>query len=454
MTKELRKKFILINMALVGTVLLIVFAVLCFQNYQRLEQDSMRVMERYFNDNGARPVPELEFDKKREWRNFPLMLSFCAVVDSNGELVSYQSDNLTVSEATVSQAVEAALDKMESSGKNSGTLSGLDLRYLARGQQGQMWIAFVDRTQEYASMRSFLTSALQLGAAGLIALFLISFFLSAWVVRPVERSWAQQRQFVADASHELKTPLTVILANTGILLSHPDETIAQQQRWVRNTQEEAVNMKKLVDEMLYLARTDATQQMVYSLVNLSDLVWSSVLPFESVAFEQGLELESDIAEGISLQADEGRMRELLRILLDNACKYCAPKGSIFVRLEWGKEQEKAILSVRNTLAEKLPPEELEACSSGFTGWIRRATVRRAATVWGLPSPRALWKSTTARLLPARPRRTSSSPSPCRSRSTGKRKRRCRWGSTKVSCRAAGKNDWRFWKNKLAHKGVF
>ena len=166
MTKELRKKFILINMALVGTVLLIVFAVLCFQNYQWLEQDSMRVMERYFNDNGARPVPELEFDKKREWRNFPLMLSFCAVVDSNGELVSYQSDNLTVSEATVSQAVKAALDKMESSGKNSGTLSGLDLRYLARGQQGQMWIAFVDRTQEYASMRSFLTSALQLGTAG------------------------------------------------------------------------------------------------------------------------------------------------------------------------------------------------------------------------------------------------------------------------------------------------
>ena len=166
MTKELRKKFILINMALVGTVLLIVFAVLCFQNYQRLEQDSMRVMERYFNDNGARPVPELEFDKKREWRNFPLMLSFCAVVDSNGELVSYQSDNLTVSEATVSQAVEVALDKMESSGKNSGTLSGLDLRYLARGQQGQMWIAFVDRTQEYASMRSFLTSALQAGGGG------------------------------------------------------------------------------------------------------------------------------------------------------------------------------------------------------------------------------------------------------------------------------------------------
>lgn len=365
MTRQLRKKFILINMALVGTVLLIVFAVLCFQNYQRLEQDSLRVMERYFSGNGSRPVPELELDKKREWKNFPLMLSFCAVVDSSGNLVSYQSDNLTVSEETVRQAVEAALQEIGDSGENCGTLPGLDLRYLVREQQGQRWIAFVDRTQEYASMRSFLISALQLGSAGLVALFLISFFLSAWVVRPVERSWAQQRQFVADASHELKTPLTVILANTGILLSHPDETIAQQERWVRNTQEEAVNMKKLVDEMLYLARTDATQQVVYSLVNLSDLVWSSVLPFESVAFEQGLGLESDIAEGISLQADEGRLRELMRILLDNACKYCAPKGSIFVRLEWGKEQEKAVLSVRNTLQEKLPPEELSRLFERF-----------------------------------------------------------------------------------------
>lgn len=95
------------------------------------------------------------------------MLSFCAVVDSNGELVSYQSDNLTVSEATVSQAVEAALDKMESSGKNSGMLSGLDLRYLARGQQGQIWIAFVDRTQEYASMRSFFDLRPAAGGGGI-----------------------------------------------------------------------------------------------------------------------------------------------------------------------------------------------------------------------------------------------------------------------------------------------
>ena len=161
-----------------------------------------------------------------------MRFSFCAVLDSDGGLVSYQSENLTLSRQTVEQAVQAAAEEVESTQKESGTLSGLDLRYLAKEQDGQLRIAFVERTQE--------------------------------------------------------TPLTVILANTGILLSHPQDTIRQQERWVVNTQEEAVNMKKLVDEMLYLARTDASLQLVYSQINLSDVVWSTVLPFESVMSEYDL----------------------------------------------------------------------------------------------------------------------------------------------------------------------
>ena len=363
MTKELRKKFILINMALVGTVLLIVFAVLCFQNYQRLEQDSMRVMERYFNDNGARPVPELEFDKKREWRNFPLMLSFCAVVDSNGELVSYQSDNLTVSEATVSQAVKAALDKMESSGKNSGTLSGLDLRYLARGQQGQMWIAFVDRTQEYASMRSFLTSALQLGAAGLIALFLISFFLSAWVVRPVEHSWAQQRQFVADASHELKTPLTVILTNTELLQS-PDYDEAQKQQFTDGIRTMAQQMRALVERLLELARAEnARPQAAFAPVCLSEVAETSALLFEAALYERGLTLETQVEPELTVSGDERQLGQLVEILLDNARKY-ASGGTVRLQLQ-RSGRHSCHLSLENE-GPALSPQQLQEIFKRFT----------------------------------------------------------------------------------------
>lgn len=365
MTKRLRKKFILINMLLVGTVLLVVFAAMCVSNYQKLVMDSMKVMERYFDDGGKRPVPKLDFEQKREWRDFPLSLSFCAVVDSDGKLVSYQSDNLNVSEETVTQAVNAATQKIEESGEKSGTLPGLGLRYMEKEHQGQRWIAFVDRTQEYTSMKSFLFSSLLVGNCALVALFVISFFLSAWVVRPVEKAWAQQKQFVADASHELKTPLTVILANTGILLSHPQDSIEQQKRWIQNTQEEAVNMKKLVDDMLFLAKSDAAVSLVYSEVNFSDVVWSSVLPFESVAFEQGLSLDSDIAENMNFLGDEEKLRELVRILLDNACKYCAPKGKIFVRLEREGEKERFLLSVKNTVSEKMSEQELERMFERF-----------------------------------------------------------------------------------------
>ena len=89
MTKRLRKKFILINMLLVGTVLLVVFAAMCVSNYQKLVMDSMKVMERYFDDGGKRPVPKLDLEQKREWRDSSFA-SFCAVVDSDGKLVSYQ----------------------------------------------------------------------------------------------------------------------------------------------------------------------------------------------------------------------------------------------------------------------------------------------------------------------------------------------------------------------------
>lgn len=286
-----------------------------------------------------------------------MRFSFCAVLDSDGGLVSYQSENLTLSRQTVEQAVQAAAEEVESTQKESGTLSGLDLRYLAKEQDGQLRIAFVERTQEYASMQDFLVAAFLLGSAGLMVLFLASWLLSSWVVRPVERSWAQQKQFVADASHELKTPLTVILANTGILLSHPQDTIRQQERWVVNTQEEAVNMKKLVDEMLYLARTDASLQLVYSQINLSDVVWSTVLPFESVAFEQGLTLDSEIAPDIQLQADKGRLREVVRILMDNACKYCEPKGKILVYLE--QDGDWASLMVSNSCVPSMQQQDLE-----------------------------------------------------------------------------------------------
>ena len=99
----------------------------------------------------------------------------------------------------------------------------------------------------------------------LLCFLLVSIFLARWALKPVEKAWEQQNQFIADASHELKTPLTVILANLRILLSHKDATIRDELQWVESTQEEAGRMKKLVENLLFLARSDAkSTPMLYS----------------------------------------------------------------------------------------------------------------------------------------------------------------------------------------------
>ena len=181
-------------------------------------------------------------------------------------------------------------------------------------------------------------------------------FLANWALRPVELAWQQQRQFIADASHELKTPLTVILANIGILQSHRADTIEAQLKWVEYTKQEAIHMKKLVDDLLFLAKSDdGSARILYADFNLSDAVWSSLLPFESIAYEQGLTLNSEIEPNLFMKGDESQLKQLVVILLDNACKYAKGNGAITLLLK--SAQDRVRLSVNNT-GEPIPKEQL------------------------------------------------------------------------------------------------
>ena len=162
---------------------------------------------------------------------------------------------------------------------------------------------------------------------------------------------------MADASHELKTPLTVILTNTGILLSHPEDTVAEQRKWVEYIRDEAQRMRELVEDLLFLARHDAGREPPPDqTVDLSELLWSALLPFEPVAFEQGVELESGIQGGLTVRGRADQLRRLAAILLDNAVKYAGAQGKVRVALTRG-EKGGACLTVRNT-GPAIPPEHL------------------------------------------------------------------------------------------------
>ncbi len=354
MIKKLKRKFILINMILISIVLVITFAVVCAVTYDRLRRESYDVMERRV----MRELPGLPEDAEDRYGKKSMQMgpdrpflmtdakegaTFVVNLEQDGSVKEVIGENLVIEDEVLEDIVALCL----SQDKERGAVKGMGLRYLKYSDTNGTQIVFMDRSDEVSTMKSLIFVSLLVGIGSLAVFFVISVCLAGWVVGPVKDSWDRERQFVADASHELKTPLTVILANTGILLSHKEDSIADQEKWVENTRTEAVRMKDLVNDLLELAKADAgTDRPVLSRLNLSDLAWSAALPFESVMFEQGKKLNTAVEPELYVSGDEGRLRQLLAILLDNACKYAEERGVITLSLLGIKDKVK--LSVHNT----------------------------------------------------------------------------------------------------------
>ena len=191
----------------------------------------------------------------------------------------------------------------------------------------------------------------------LLAFFVLSVFLARWAVRPVENAWQRQKRFVADASHELKTPLTVILSNAEMLQSGENMDEKAQER-VDNILAEGIRMKRLIENMLTLAKSDyAENTLVMSRVNLSDIILDSVLLYESAAYDDNKQLSFNVAEGVIVNGDADKLRQVIDILLDNALKYSNEGSQITVDLSVQYRRE-ALVRVRSE-GEAIPREELQ-----------------------------------------------------------------------------------------------
>lgn len=265
--------------------------------------------------------------------------------------------------ASISQDVlEQAGEQLVGADEGFGSLSDLGLFYMKRQAGGVMYLAFADMGSA-SGWRALAATLAVVEVAALAVFLVISLFFSRWALRPVARAWTQQRRFVADASHDLKTPLTVILANTSIALEHPERSVASQSQWLESTQHEAEAMQGLVGDLLTLAKMDEEEAAAQSgaarpaleEVDLSDVIEGEVLQFESVAFERGVKLGSQVEPGIKLRGNEQRLRRLAGTLIDNACKYVDDGGAVDVALSRAGKQAK--LEVRNTGAP-ISPEDL------------------------------------------------------------------------------------------------
>lgn len=345
MLKRLRWKFTLILMLLLCGVLAAVLVAQTASSLRQYRAGTDQVLQNVLRRTQATVDPwaaPWDGSLERDEGLYTAIPAFCAVVDGDGQIALALAYNAAVDQGDVTRAVKAAL----ADGGRTGTLSWLGLRYQLQSSGPYFTIAFADLSWERTGTREQMLSAVTLFAVAALGFFAVSWFLSRWLVRPVEEGWKRQQQFVADASHELKTPLTVLLADADILLAHSGETIDSQRQWVEYIQQEGLRMKGLVQDLLFLAKGDAGgRERPQETVSLSELCESCALSFDPVAFERGLTLESRIAPGVSVTGRGEDLRRLCAILLDNACKYCGEGGAVTVTLS---SPGQAVLTVHNT----------------------------------------------------------------------------------------------------------
>lgn len=247
----------------------------------------------------------------------------------------YQLDD----EDTLRSIIQQALDRQD----DGGVLRQYSLRYLRVTGPLTVRIAFADCSYEQRAVRALLWRSVLMGLAALAALAAGSYALSGMAVRPVQRAWQEQRQFLSDASHELKTPLTVILSSADLMAEEQEQD--KLRRYGDNIRSEARRMKTLVEDMLTLARAENGTKTPEETLNLSDVVLESVLAFEPVAFETRRHLSYDITPELTVQGHGTQLRQVADILLDNAVKYAPPETEIRTVLR--REGRSAVLTVEN-----------------------------------------------------------------------------------------------------------
>ena len=344
MIKRLQVKIIAVVLGTLFTVFAAILLVLNFSVYQNSAQLTNAFMNTVVENDGFKFPPREPPGRhdRREAGQFtdPEIRSgryFYAKIDAQDTIFEMDLGMMfDFSEDDAKEYITNALKAKQS----KGSIQKYSF-LVAEKPYGQI-IVFAERSIEMRLLEQLTETSLWV--AGIAALILIFFtaILSKWMVGPIKRAFDNQRQFVSDASHELKTPLTIISANADVLQNEIGEN-----RHVLNIKSQTDRMNGLVHDLLMLAKTDeGKQEVIMTEFNLSSVVLNTALEFESRAFEESKQYSYEVKEGIPYIGDEKHIKQLVGILIDNAIRYSDTNGQIEISLQ--AESSHVRISVYNT----------------------------------------------------------------------------------------------------------
>lgn len=304
--------------------------------------------------------PESQFDTRY----------FTVTINSNGEVENI--DTSKIASVSSENAAEYA-KKLWKSGKKGDGKSGFaeSCKYLTVDEDGSTMYIFLSCQRELSTIKTYILASVGISVFGLVVVFIMIYFFSGKILKPVSESYEKQKRFITDASHEIKTPLTIIDANTEVI-----EMMEGENEWTNSTRKQVARLTSLTEKLVFLSRMDEEATKLEMLeFSLTDAILDTAEPFKTVARTKGKKLTIDVTDKILYTGDEKTIRQLVSILLDNAMKYSGCSNAGFEKGNINKTNLNKTTQTQNdcvTTIDQAPEIEISLKPSGKN---------RIITVW-------------------------------------------------------------------------
>ncbi len=332
--KKLKNKVFIVMVIILTCFLCSILFIFNYQDYSREKMNIDNNLKRMFDDRGNsdKVPPKKELDKMI----FMDSVVYIVKIDSSNNILDITNNsNNDVSDSEIEIIAKNILDS--SSDFKVGNLYFDQYSYSKK----QDSIIIIDNTFSRNKLLSSLKNSFIIFFVLEILIVYVSWLLTKWITKPVLSSFEKQRQFIADASHELKTPLSIIIASSDSLEKNPNET-----KWLEYIKGEAIKMNGLVTDLLELARSeDASLKEELVNNNISKQIELSILSFEGIIYERGLKLNYYVQDDLYLKCDVNKIKQLVGILIDNAIKHSYENETVEVDLR--SDRNNIILKVKN-----------------------------------------------------------------------------------------------------------